>query len=88
MHVFQKSLLLSPMKRKDRKRAHKTDADHVRDVNLLRTNKRTILFNNKEIKAIDDYCMKYAVHNRSKFMREVIISAIIKKFEDDYPTLF
>lgn len=55
---------------------------------LKRTNKRYISFNDKEMSAIDCFCKKYKVSNRSKFMREAIISAILKKFDEDYPTLF
>lgn len=61
---------------------------HKKNSDLLRINKRSILFNNREIKAIDNYCRKYRIGNRSKFMREAIITSILKKFEDDYPTLF
>lgn len=61
---------------------------HKKEADLLRINKKTILFNNREIQAIDNYCRKYRIDNRSKFMREVIISSILKKFDDDYPTLF
>lgn len=59
-----------------------------RDADLRRINKKSILFNNREMKAIESYCRKYRIHNRSKFMREVIITSILKKFDDDYPTLF
>ena len=59
-----------------------------RNADLLRINKKSILFNNKEIKAIESYCRKYRISNRSKFMREAIITSILKKFDDDYPTLF
>ena len=62
--------------------------EHKKDVDLLRQNKKTILFNNKELKAIESYCRKYKVNNRSKFMREAIISSILKKVDEDYPTLF
>ena len=55
---------------------------------LLRINKKSILFNNREMKAIENYCSKYRINNRSKFMREAIITSILKKFDDDYPTLF
>jgi hypothetical protein len=61
---------------------------HKREADLLRVNKKSILFNNREMQAIDNYCRKYRIDNRSKFMREVIISSILKKFDDDYPTLF
>jgi hypothetical protein len=58
------------------------------DSDLLRVKKATILFNNKEFKAIDAYCKKYGIRNRSKCLRELILSSVLKKFEDDYPTLF
>ena len=61
---------------------------HKKDPELFRTNRKSILFNKRELKAIDDYCKKYAITNRSKFMREAIITSILKKFDDDYPTLF
>jgi hypothetical protein len=62
--------------------------ERKKDTDLLRVNKKSILFNNKELKAIESYCVKYRIGNRSKFMREAIITSILKKFEDDYPTLF
>jgi len=62
--------------------------ENIKNVDLLRTNKKSILFNNKEIQAIESYCRKYGISNRSKFMREAIITTILKKFDDDYPTLF
>ena len=62
--------------------------EHNKNKELLRINKKSILFNSKELKAIDSYCRKYKINNRSKFMREAIITSILKKFDDDYPTLF
>jgi len=62
--------------------------EQKKDADLLRINRRSILFNNKELKAIESYCQKYRINNRSKFMREAIITSILKKFDDDYPTLF
>ena len=59
-----------------------------KDVDLLRHNKKSILFNNRELNAIDFYCRKYRVTNRSKFMREAIITSILKKLDEDYPALF
>jgi len=62
--------------------------EYKKDVDLLRLNKKTILFNNRELKAIELYCRKYRINNRSKFMREAIITSILKKLDEDYPTLF
>lgn len=59
-----------------------------KEKDLLRINKRSLSFNNREIKAIEAYCIKYKVDNRAKFMRETIITEILRKFDEDYPTLF
>jgi len=67
---------------------HKPSMENKKDVNLLRINRRSILFNNKELRAIESYCQKYRINNRSKFMREAIITSVLKKFDEDYPTLF
>ena len=55
---------------------------------LKRVNRKTISFNTRELKAMEGYFKKYKVDNKSKFMREAIITAILKKFDEDYPTLF
>jgi hypothetical protein len=59
-----------------------------READLKRINKKVIAFNNKELKAIDHYCKKYRVDNKTRFMREAIITVILKKFDEDYPTLW
>lgn len=56
--------------------------------NLKRKNKKSILFNNLEIKAIDNYCDQFKIKNKSKFMREAIITEVLKKFDENYPSLF
>lgn len=59
-----------------------------RDENLLRRKRQTIMFNNREMRAIEAYCKKYKVENKSKFMRETIIVEILNQFDRDYPVLF
>jgi hypothetical protein len=59
-----------------------------REIDLKRINKRVISFNNKEINVIEQYCKKYKIDNKSQFMRETVIKAILKKMDDDYPTLW
>lgn len=59
-----------------------------RETDLLRKNRHELLFNNREIKAIEAYCSRYKVDNKSKFMRETILSEVLKKFDEDYPSLF
>lgn len=55
---------------------------------LKRKHRKTFSFNELEQAAFDKYCKKYKVKNKSRFMREAIVKAILKKFDEDYPTLF
>lgn len=59
-----------------------------KDESLKRVYRKSILFNKREIQAINHYCKKYKIRNKSKFMREIVISSILKKFDEDYPSLF
>ncbi|MDR0714572.1 MAG: hypothetical protein LBF89_10005 [Bacteroidales bacterium] len=76
------------MKKKKKKIQPKTHPNKMPDADLLRINKLSILFNNKELRAIEEYRRKYAIRNRSKLIRDIVLSTVIRKFEDDYPTLF
>jgi hypothetical protein len=62
--------------------------EHIKDEKLRRSHRTAILFNNREREAINLYCDKYKISNRSKFMRETIMTEILKRFDEDYPTLF
>jgi hypothetical protein len=55
---------------------------------LKRKHKQSLALNDYEIEALDKYCRKYKVKNRAKFMREAIITVVLKQFDKDYPTLF
>ncbi len=65
-----------------------SQVDQNNSEKLRRINRTTILFNSREQEAINLYCEKYKIHNRSKFMRESIMREILKRFDEDYPTLF
>ena len=64
------------------------EVDHKKDEKLRRINRTSLLFNGREKEAIDLYCEKYKISNRSKFMREAILTEVLKRFDEDYPTLF
>jgi len=55
---------------------------------FLRKNRYTILFNTPESNAIDQFCSRFKIKNKSKFMREAIITEVLRKFDSHYPTLF
>ena len=64
------------------------NAKKKKEEDLKRIHQKAILFNKRELNAINRYCKKYKIKNRSKFMREAIISTILKKLDEDYPSLF
>ena len=56
--------------------------------NSLRTHRHICTLNDEENKALNRYIAKYKVQNKSKFIRETLMIAIIRKMEQDHPTLF
>jgi hypothetical protein len=46
------------------------------------------MLNNPEMRALGIYCNRYRVKNKSEFLRETIMRAILKKFEEEHPTLW
>jgi hypothetical protein len=59
------------------------------DPELLKRKYRvTFSFNELEFGTFKAYCKKYKVQNRAKFMREAIVTTILKKMDEDYPSLF
>ena len=54
----------------------------------LRENRITILLNESEQRALDRFCERYNITNRSRLVRESLMRAILKKIENDQPTLF
>jgi hypothetical protein len=66
----------------------KSKVENNKDNKLRRTKRSSILFNKREQEAINLYCDKYKIRNKSKFMREAIMTEILKRFDEDYPTLF
>ncbi|HPD94543.1 MAG: hypothetical protein H6537_00215 [Bacteroidales bacterium] len=66
----------------------KTKRPGFNDEKLKRIHRKELLFNTMEMEAINSYCKRYKIRNKSKFLRETIISKILNKFEEDHPTLF
>jgi hypothetical protein len=55
---------------------------------LKRTESLTLKLNPREVKALNVYCKRYRVKNKSEFMRRTIMKAIICRFDEEYPTLW
>ncbi len=46
------------------------------------------MLNNREMRAVGVYCNRYRVKNKSEFFRETIMKAILKRFEEEHPSLW
>lgn len=46
------------------------------------------MLNNREMKALGVFCSRYRVKNKSEFLRKTLMMTILKKFEEDHPTLW
>ncbi|MDR1679850.1 MAG: hypothetical protein LBR81_08765 [Prevotellaceae bacterium] len=53
-----------------------------------RKNRVAFMLNDDEMKALNRYITTYKVKNKSRFVRETLITAILKQFDEDHPTLF
>ncbi|MBR1539178.1 MAG: hypothetical protein IJ636_06700 [Bacteroidales bacterium] len=78
------------MARKKRSKKHNLTPDfrREREDRLIRRYRKTVLFNEKELSLINQYCEKYAVRNTSAFIRNVVITHILEQIDDNYPRLF
>jgi hypothetical protein len=58
------------------------------DEKLKRTTSLTLKLNPREVRALNIYCKRFRVRNRSEFMRRAIMQAVIGRFDTEYPTLW
>jgi len=55
---------------------------------MVRNRVVSISLNDPEYKALQKYCAKYKITNRSRFIRESLMKSILTRMSEDYPTLF
>lgn len=55
---------------------------------LPRTHKITVSLNDEEYKVMCRYLSKYKITNRSHWMRETVMTSVLQRLSEDYPTLF
>lgn len=55
---------------------------------LKRKYRKTMLFNEQELAAIDEYCRRFKVSSRSALVREALMERVLKGLEENHPTLF
>ena len=71
-----------------RKTSLPMDFQGGRQAGLIRKYRKSILFNEREISAINQFCEKYGIKTKSSFFRSIIISHIMEQANDNYPKLF
>jgi hypothetical protein len=76
-------ILLQPIKSATSVR-HST----YKEERLRRTNRLSIMLNDREMRAFAIYCSRFRIKNKSEFLRETIMKAILKRFEEEHPSLW
>lgn len=60
----------------------------VTPADVSRKQRLICLMSEEEMRIVNRYLAKYKIPSKSRWMREVLLSYIHRKLEDDYPTLF
>ena len=55
---------------------------------MLRKKSIQIRLNEAEHKAVETYCRRFKVENRSRWIRETLMNEVIRRLESDTPLLF
>ena len=55
---------------------------------LKRNSRLSVMLNKREARAFGIYCSRYRVTNKSEFLRETLMKAILKRFDEEHPTLW
>lgn len=55
---------------------------------LRRVHRKAVLFNSKELSAIDEYCRRFKVGSRSALIRQSVMERVLRGLEESHPTLF
>lgn len=53
-----------------------------------RCHRVTVMLNDSEFRLLNRYCKQYGLSNRSRLVRETVVRNILKRFDEDNPTLF
>ena len=55
---------------------------------LLRRRRVAVLFNEREMAAIDEYCSRFKISAKSAMIRQAVMERILKDLDENHPTLF
>lgn len=60
----------------------------VKESRMRRTSRLTLTLNSREMRALSVYCSRYRIQNKAGFLRETILKEIVRRFNDEHPTLW
>jgi len=75
-HIRVKHSIFAPMNQKKK------------NVTITRDKQVNFSLSSEEYGLICSYMKKYKISNKSRWLRETVISHILKNLDQDYPTLF
>ena len=75
---------------KKRKKVEGVDPEYMakQAASLKRVHRKSVLFNTRELAAIDEYCRKFKVRSRSALIRQSVMERVLTGLEENHPTLF
>jgi len=78
------------MAKKKRNKYTGVDPDYLlkQKAALKRIYRKSVLFNEQELAAIDEYCRRFKVSSRSALIRKSVMENVLKGLEENHPTLF
>lgn len=73
-----------------RKKYPKVDPEYLAKEKeaLVRRYSKNILFNERELAAIEEYCRRFKVSSRSAFFRQAIMEEVLRGLGENHPSLF
>lgn len=74
--------------KKNRTLRHRSDYLKKRRASLRRTHRQVIYLNDKELAAVQEYCVRFGIKERSTLFREAAMARILAQLDDSHPTLF
>jgi len=55
---------------------------------LRHRHRKTVLFNDRELAAIEEYCKVYHISKKAVMFRQAIMERVLEGLEENHPTLF
>lgn len=77
-------------RRRKLRRGPSVDPEYLRKQReaLRRVHRKAVVFNDKEMEAIEEYCRRFNVTNKAALIREATMEHVLAALDENHPTLF